>query len=224
MTNAAAIATLVAAAPGRVAIAIGAGFTGRNTLGQKPMRWADVEAYVAALRGLLLGETVEWEGAPMRMMHSVGFGARRPIDVPILIGVDGARGHRVAERAGDGIFAAAAPNANAPAGAPHHLLQFGTILDEGEDIRSRRVMKAVGHAVAVLLHALYESGGAEAVRRLPGGATWAGAITALSLSGTAEQVREKATAFEVAGLTDIAYQPAGPDIPGELVRMARALI
>src|SRR4051794_25644988 len=73
MTNAAAIATLEALAPGRVAVALGAGFTGRYVLGQKPMRWADVRTYVSALRALLRGEDVEWEGATIRMIHPDGF-------------------------------------------------------------------------------------------------------------------------------------------------------
>src|SRR5580765_318345 len=60
MTNAAAIATLVDLAPGRVAVAFGAGFTGRYVLGQKPMRWTDVGDYVRALKALLRGETTDW--------------------------------------------------------------------------------------------------------------------------------------------------------------------
>src|SRR3954465_7327018 len=43
--NAAAIATRAEHAPGRVAIAIGSGFTGRMVLGQRPMKWRDVEHY-----------------------------------------------------------------------------------------------------------------------------------------------------------------------------------
>ena len=58
MTNAAAIATLAAIAPGRVAVAIGSGFTGRYILGKRPLKWAFVEEYVVALRALLRGETV----------------------------------------------------------------------------------------------------------------------------------------------------------------------
>ena len=42
MVNAAAIAGLAGIAPGRVAAVFGAGFSGRYTLGQPPMRWADV--------------------------------------------------------------------------------------------------------------------------------------------------------------------------------------
>ncbi|HTY55452.1 MAG TPA: LLM class flavin-dependent oxidoreductase, partial [Candidatus Binataceae bacterium] len=41
MVNAAAIATLVSiAGESRVAIAIGSGFTGRLTMGQRPMKWS----------------------------------------------------------------------------------------------------------------------------------------------------------------------------------------
>ena len=50
MTNAAAIATLGRSAPGRVAVAVGAGFTGRHVLGQRPMRWADVADYVRVVQ------------------------------------------------------------------------------------------------------------------------------------------------------------------------------
>ena len=254
MANATAIATLAALAPGRVAVALGAGFTGRYTLGQRPLRWADVEAYVATVRALLRGETVEWEGAPIRMMHTEGFVADRPVDVPVYIGADGPKGTAVAERLGDGVFAAAVPNA-AAAGRPHALLQYGTVLGPDEDVRSERVMAAAGHAVAVVFHAMYERGGPDMVRAFPGGATWLAAIeavpererhlvtheghlvrptdidraavvegadllTSLSFSGTAEQLREKAAAFAAAGVTEIVYQPAGPDIVGELARMA----
>jgi 5,10-methylenetetrahydromethanopterin reductase len=257
MANAAAIATLAALAPGRVSVAVGAGFTGRYTMGQKPLRWSAVEDYVVAVRGLLRGDAVEWEGARMRMLHLPGFGAERPIEVPLLIGADGPKGTAVAERVGDGVFAAGFPNPLA-AGRPHALLQFGTVLAEGEDVRSRRVLDAVGHAVGVVFHATYERGGPDAVRGLPGGAEWltgieavperdrhlvtheghlveltstdeaavlqaADLIPTMSFSGTAEVLRTKVAELETVGVTEIAYQPAGPDIDGELARMATAL-
>ena len=53
MVTAAAVATLADLAPDRVAVALGAGFTGRHVLGQRAMRWDDVRAYVVALRALL---------------------------------------------------------------------------------------------------------------------------------------------------------------------------
>jgi 5,10-methylenetetrahydromethanopterin reductase len=178
MTNAAALATLVALAPGRVAMAVGAGFTGRYALGQKPLRWADVEQYVVALRGLLRGETVEWEGAPVRMLHTAGFVADRPIDVELLIGSNGPKGTAVAGRLGAGLFVAGLPSGQA-AGTHQALLQFGTVLDDGEDVRAPRVLEAAGHAVAVFFHSMYERGGPDAVASLPGGTTWLAAIEAV---------------------------------------------
>jgi 5,10-methylenetetrahydromethanopterin reductase len=114
----------------------------------------------------------------MRMLHPAGFGAARPVDVPIFIGADGPKGAAVAERVGDGIFAAGFPNPLA-AGRHHALLQFGTVLDEGEDVRSPRVLAAAGPAVAVAFHAMYERGGGDAARGLPGGEAWVTAIESL---------------------------------------------
>jgi len=60
MVNAAAIATLAAQAPGRVAVAIGSGFTGRMVFGQRAMKWSDVGAYVRVVQALLRGEDAAW--------------------------------------------------------------------------------------------------------------------------------------------------------------------
>ena len=102
------------------------------------------------------------------MLHTDGFLADRPVDVEVLIGADGPKGTAVAERVGDGVFAAGVPNP-AAAGRPYSLLQFGTVLDDGEDVHSRDVMNRAGHGLAVVFHALYERSGADAVRGLPGG-------------------------------------------------------
>lgn len=257
MTNAAAIATLAAIAPGRVAVAIGSGFTGRYTLGKRPLRWAVVEEYVQTLRALLRGETVGWEGASIRMLHTEGFVADRPVEVEVLIGADGPKGTAVAERVGDGVFAAGVPNP-AAAGRPSSLLQFGTVLDDGEDLHSRAVLDRAGHGLAVVFHAVYERSGADAVRGLPGGNEWVAAIEAIpaaerhlitheghlvrltavdtdavelaadllpqfTFSGTAEQLRARVGEYEAVGVTELVYQPAGPDVAGELARMADAV-
>ncbi len=105
MVTAAAVATLCDLAPGRVNLAIGSGFTGRLTLGQKPLPWAYVREYVEVLVELLGGGTPLWEGARIRMMHPDGFGARRPIRIPIILGTGGPKGEAVARDLADGIFA-----------------------------------------------------------------------------------------------------------------------
>ena len=257
MVNAAAIATLCDLAPGRVAVAIGAGFAGRHVLGQKPMRWADVRAHVIAIKGLLRGEEVEWEGRPIRMVHPSGFGAPRPIEVPILIGADGPKGNAVAEELGDGTMAAGAPNANAT-GEWRALLTFGTVLEDGETPRSARVIEAAGPGVAVVLHGMYERGGPEVVDRFPGGAEWRAGleeidarhrhlatheghlveltdrdragltgglselIGAFTLTAPAAEVTERLAAYADQGITEVAYQPCGPDPQRELTAFATA--
>jgi 5,10-methylenetetrahydromethanopterin reductase len=248
MVNAAAIATLAAQAPGRVAAAFGSGFTGRMVLGQRPMRWADVAAYVRAISGLLRGEDVEWEGRTLRMLQPEGFGAARPVNVPILIGASGPKGLALAGELGAGVFSAGIPQQADV--ARHALLGFGTVLDEGEDPTSERALAAGGPGLVVALHGTYEGGGA-AVDGFPGGRAWREAVeqtpestrhlavheghlvalndrdrvaitemapllTSFGLSGSAKEVREKVAAFEHGGVTEIVYQPAGPDIAREL--------
>ncbi|MDY7105966.1 MAG: LLM class flavin-dependent oxidoreductase [Actinomycetota bacterium] len=259
MVNAAAVATLAELAPGRVAVALGAGFTGRHVLGQRPMRWADVERYVEVLRALLRGEDAEWDGATIAMIHPDGFGAKRPIEVPVLIGGDGPKGWAVAKRLGDGLFSSP--------GSPLELddvptwrarLTFGTVLADGETPMDERVLDAAGHGLAVAYHGLYERGGAEAVDRLPAGAAWrarveeadparrhllthenhlvslseqdrialrdgAPMLPSVTFTGTADDLRARAAQLEATGTTELVYQPAGPDIAGELTRMAEAL-
>jgi 5,10-methylenetetrahydromethanopterin reductase len=179
MVNAAAIADLVDQAPGRVAVAVGSGFTGRFTLGKRPMPWRQVGEYVRCLRALLAGETAEWDGAKVRMLHLPGFGARRPINVPILIGADGPKGLAVAAELGDGVFSAAVPQPDAVKAADWRaLLTFGTVLDEGEQLSSARVLDAAAPAAVVMYHAAYERGGAAVVDALPGGRGWREAVEA----------------------------------------------
>jgi 5,10-methylenetetrahydromethanopterin reductase len=81
------------------------------------------------------------------------------------------------------VFAAGVPTP-AAAGRPYALLQFGTLLEEGEDVRSERVLSSSGHGLAVVFHAMYERGGADAVTALPGGREWVAAIEA---TATAER-------------------------------------
>jgi len=177
MVNAAAIAELARQAPGRVVVAIGSGFTGRMALGQRPMPWRQVAEYVRCLRALLAGDTAEWEGAKIATLHLPGFGAPRPIEVPILIGAEGPKGLAVAAELGDGVFSAVVPQPDATTDW-RALLCYGTVLDDGEDLTSPRVIDAAAPGTVVMYHALYERGGAAAVDAFPGGEGWRKAIEA----------------------------------------------
>lgn len=251
MTNAAAIAMLAEMAPRRLAVAIGSGFTGRMTMGQRPLKWTYVREYVTAVKALVRGEPVEWDGALIEMMHPAGFGAVRPVDVPFILGTGGPKGVAAAQELADGVFATA-PVRQAP-GRMCVILSFGTVLDDGEDAGSARVLAAAGHGAGVSLHAMYERGAD--LSRIPGGAEWAASIESVprerrhievhdrhlialterdarvvdgpmlrrfGLARTADEWRARLAELEAAGATEIAYQPAGPDIPGELERFAAA--
>ena len=244
MVTAAAIGTLAELAPGRVNVAFGSGFTGRLTLGQKPLSWAFVRQYVQAVQGLLAGQTVEWEGAPIRMMHPQGFGAPRPVRVPVFLGTGGPKGEAVADELADGVLA----TAPAPGFARCSVLTLGTVLDDEEAPDSERVMAAGGHAAALVYHAMHLAGRAVG---LPGGDRWVLALEAFpererhlalheghlveanerdravitgdtmlrfGVARTAGAWRRHLAEQEAAGATEIAYQPAGPDIAEELRR------
>ena len=252
MTNAAAIATLVDLAPGRVTLAIGSGFTGARCLGQKPQRWRDVSAYVEALRALLRGEDVAWDGSVIRMMHPAGFAPARPVEVPILVAAAGPKGVAAAKTVGDGVFFGGTASPSAGEFAHVALLTFGTVLDEGEDAGSARVMAAAGHSAAVSLHAMYERA-PQALAGVARGAEWMAmieeipettrhlAVHDLHLVGVSDhdrpflgpellaavaftpaQVRERLDRFAEQGVTEVVYQPAGPDIGRELATFAEA--
>jgi 5,10-methylenetetrahydromethanopterin reductase len=246
MVTASAIVTLVdIAGVGRVEVGVGSGFTGRFTLGKKPMRWADVRDYILTVQALLRGETTTWDGARIRMMHPDGFGAPRPIEVPWMIGAAGPKGLAVAREVGAGLFLGG--SGADPSLGRQTMLMFGTVLDAGESPGDPRVIDAAGHGAAVAYHFLDENG--LDVTRLPGGAEWLAAyadvapeerhlaIHDLHLIGVNDRdrplitgdviaatggafsparLRERLAEFEASGVGEVAYQPAGPDIAREL--------
>ncbi len=251
MTNAAAIATLASiAGPARVAIAVGSGFSGRFTLGKKPMKWADVVAYVQTVKALLRGEQVAWDGGLLQMLHPSGYGAARPLEVPFIIAAAGPKGIAAARQLGDGVFAAPMP---IPGFDWSIALTFGTVLAEGESPDSARALAAAGHAAPVLFHFAMEN---RRLDLLPNGEDWAAAYAEVPADAkhlalhdrhliaindrdrpfvTGELLQQNGLALSAAGwrervelltsmgATEIAYQPAGPDIAGELTRFAEAV-
>ena len=44
-----------------------------------------------------------------------------------------------------------------------------------------------------------------------------------TFSGTAEQLQARVAEYEAGGVTELVYQPAGPDVAGELARMMDAV-
>jgi 5,10-methylenetetrahydromethanopterin reductase len=254
MVTAAALGTLAGLAPGRVSAAFGTGLTGRLLLGERPMRWAEVEHYVQVVHALLRGEETSWDGSLVRMSQPAGFAAARPADIAVLIAADGPKGRAVAARLGDGVLSARLPGGP---GGRQVALTFGTVLDAGEGPASPRAIAAAGPALAAAYHAIYEARGAAGVDKLPGGRDWRDAVEAVevprrhlaihdghlvalgahdqallaraapllprwTMTGTPAETAARLRGLSSAGITEIAYQPMGPDIPRELTAFAQA--
>jgi 5,10-methylenetetrahydromethanopterin reductase len=174
MTTASSIATMEELAPGRMAYAFGTGASARWVIGKKPLTLKYVRNYMVALRGLLRGEVVEYDGAQMQMIHRPGLAPARPIDVPLLLSAAGPKGQAIAREIADGLMTF---SGGVPGWDWHVQLVSGTVLADGETIESDRVKAAVGPWYTVIYHGMWE-GDPTSVDMMPEGAAWRGAIEA----------------------------------------------
>jgi 5,10-methylenetetrahydromethanopterin reductase len=169
LVTASAIATVAELAPGRVACALGTGFSAAGALGRRPMTWAGLTRYIEQLRSLLRGDTVEIDGAQCRMIHSPGFAPARPIGAELYLAPMGPKGMAAARDHADGVLLAM------PADAPYWpmigLLVSGTVLGPGEDHDSPRVIDAAGPQYATGIHALWQWS-PDLINEVPGGPQW----------------------------------------------------
>jgi 5,10-methylenetetrahydromethanopterin reductase len=251
MTTASAMATLENLAPGRTFLAVGAGNTGRVTLGQRPLRWSDVRIYLAALKELLAGSAVEYEGALMQFILPADREVEGLADIPIVVGSDGPKGLAVAKEFADGVIGAQAH----PDFAWSATLVAGTVLEEGEDFTSSRAVAAAGPMLTAWLHYAYE--GQVPLGDEPAVAAWAAELDAIpaarrhlemhrehlvgvldrdrplitpermgqgTLTGGPGVIRQRVDELAASGITEVVYQPAGPDIHRELAAFYAAAI
>ena len=246
MTNAAAIATLAAIAPGRVAVAVGSGFTGRYTLGKRPLKWAVVEEYVdgaagaAARRDRPMGRCAGphaahgWiRGRSPRRRRSADR-SRRP---------EGDRGRRTRGRR-----RVRGRGAESGGGGAALLRCSSSARSSTPTTTCTASRSSPGPATGwPWCSTPCTSGTAQRpCAALPGGAEWVAAIDAIppaerhlvtheghlvrltavdeeavalaadllpqfTFTGTAAQLRERAAEYEAGGVTELVYQPAGPE-------------
>ena len=163
VATAAGLRSLSALAPGRVVATVGAGFTGRFTLGLGPVPLGALEREVRDLRALLTGgEAPHVEGRrPVRQIPVRG--ASGGEDVPIYVSCRGPRAQALARQVGDG----AMTGVFYPGGLglvrdgigpdiPLVVHAVGAVADPDEPLDSPRLAAAVGPAVAVAFHAFCE--------------------------------------------------------------------
>jgi 5,10-methylenetetrahydromethanopterin reductase len=252
VVTAAAIAHVAAIAPGRLRVALGTGFTGRRMLGQRPLSLRALETSVRQLRALLRGEEVEVDGAVTRLVHPKGIVASRPIATPIWIAANGPRGAALARELGDGMICAGVvpPGARDAAFlAMGTVLREGESLASPSVLeRIGPAIAVLWHGTYEVAGAAVDQlpggkGWREEIERLPERTRHlhvheghlveltdrdrrhlAPELAGLTLSGTPEQIRERAAQLAAQGVSEIVYWPIGPDLPGELERMAGAMV
>jgi 5,10-methylenetetrahydromethanopterin reductase len=83
-------------APGRVKCIIGTGYTSASTIGRKAATLAQMRACILSLKGLLTGDTVDFNGTAGRLQYAAG----RPI--PVLMAASGPKAIELAGEVADG--------------------------------------------------------------------------------------------------------------------------
>jgi alkanesulfonate monooxygenase SsuD/methylene tetrahydromethanopterin reductase-like flavin-dependent oxidoreductase (luciferase family) len=182
--TASAIATINAIAPGRVVLGLGTGFTGRNTMGLRPLSVARLVEYVRQVRGLLAGEDVLFrEGKAERWIRLLSRDRRLGCvnlddPIPIHLAANAPKALAAVGDVGDGWITVALPPAaigptrdvilaaarsagrvfDRPGGHPYTtFLTTSCVLRPGEPLSDARVLRRVGPVAVVAAHAIWES-------------------------------------------------------------------
>ena len=177
--TASAIATINKLAPGRVILAMGTGYTGRNTMGLPQMSVQRLREYTQQVIGLLAGEDVLFrEGDKERWVrlihadHEDFINIKDPI--PVFVAANGPRALGVVGELADGWVTtlrartdladnyAAIKESAAQSGRstdkPYTVaLSYGCVLREGESLSSERVLARVGPSIMPGVHAQWEA-------------------------------------------------------------------
>ena len=171
------IATIARLAPGRVTCGLGTGNTAMRSLGQRPVRLAELAAYVRVLRGLLAGEQVDYtlDGTT----HTIGFqntdlGYVNVDDpIPIHLGGFGPRAQALAGELGDALITGiprggsiTQARANVAIGAarvgrnPDEVETIALVnpllLEPGQDLTADRVVAECGSMIMANVHYLVD--------------------------------------------------------------------
>lgn len=249
--TAAAIAHLEAIAPGRLAVAFGTGFTGRRMFGQKPMPLATLARTLRQIQALLRGDAIEIDGALAKMMHPAGVVAARPVITPLLLAAGGPKQLALARELGCGVMCAgvvpegvrdAAMLAMGTVLAPGETFESPRVAEAigpaiavvwhgTHEARPEAVDHIPGGKIwrdeiekfpANERH-LYVHEGHLVEMTARDRKAYTPLLAGTTFSGTPAELRQKAKELEAKGVGELVYWPLGPDLPGELARMAEAL-
>ncbi len=168
------MASLNRLAPGRMIYAAGTGFTARLALGSRPLKLAELRHHVEVVRGLMNGETVEWDWEGRRrkvrlLNPEVGLVAVEP-KIPVHISAFAPKAMALAAELGDGwhtfingnhefvchgarqLSAMLAAAGRTVVGFPKIAWTLGCVLEDGEPADSPRALAQAGPQAAAFLH------------------------------------------------------------------------
>jgi alkanesulfonate monooxygenase SsuD/methylene tetrahydromethanopterin reductase-like flavin-dependent oxidoreductase (luciferase family) len=173
LVNAAQTVSLHRVAPGRIVSSFGTGFSSRAAIGQPPIRWSYMEAYIRTYQALLAGEVVDWEGAAIKLLLPSAQADVLPLRIPLLLAATGPKGAGVAKRVGaDGLISMFSLVPAQREFTRAVVATMGTVVSDGEDLAGERVRSVVGAPWAAAYHFVYTGHGADGVREMPGGSAW----------------------------------------------------
>ena len=171
------LATLNALAPGRIGFGVSTGFTGRRTMGLKPVTLARMSKYIEVVQGLLGGEMVEWdeEGGTHKIRFlNPDLGLINIDDpIPLAISALGPKGRALVVKYGaQWITGSSYPqreradiedmrrlwleNRRDPDDFYPICVVAGRVLDDGEAVDSEKTRAQAGPSAAMLFHANVE--------------------------------------------------------------------
>jgi 5,10-methylenetetrahydromethanopterin reductase len=179
MTTASAIATIERMAPGRLACGFGTGATARWVLDKPALSWASTRRYLEQLHALLRGDVVEIDGQRCQMIHHPDWAAGRPFDTPLLLSAFGPKGKQVvADLFADDVLDGYIGMADVDVDVPWKVVMTaGTVLDDGEDLTSPRLVDALGPWYVVRYHGVWQAF-PDALAGMPGGDAWRAGVEA----------------------------------------------
>ena len=193
------LATLNALAPGRILFGVSTGFTGRITMGLKPVTLGRMTKYIQVVRGLLAGETVDWdeEGGThkIRFLNPDAGLINIGDEIPVAISAFGPKTRRLVADLGTYWI-------NSPADPDRERAEMeemrtlwrdrgrdlkdlypiamigGRVLDEGEAYDSPKSMAQAGPFAAMIFHALVEQDETGALQTITAGFPFAAELEA----------------------------------------------
>jgi 5,10-methylenetetrahydromethanopterin reductase len=120
-------------------------------------------------------EIVDIDGGLAQILASDGWLPDRPIEVPVYMAAQGPKAGALAKEITDGLISLGGP---AKGFATSLVSTNGTVLDDGEDVTSRRASTAVKPLIALAYHFRYATD-PESVRALPNGEAWLASVERL---------------------------------------------